>query len=447
MNHRQWLAAALVGVWAAPCVTAQVLWQVLGAGPGLGSNGVECYDLLRDRVVAYGPETWEYDGSTWTRLFPAQSPIFGDSFVYDPVRQRGVLLGTPMPGRMETWTWDGINWTLVSASGPSARTSAHVAWHAGRQRVMLFGGVANTNPPTTLNDLWEWDGVAWSQVQSVTSPPIVAPPFFASIAHDVARDVLVAFAAIGSPFPNLVPETWEWNAVNGWQSVGQGGCATSNRLLFFDEARRRMVVIGTNPQSSSVPLQVWEREGTSAWAQRTTTMLPPSAPLFSGVYDGRRSRTLLMHYNGLVYAYGPTTPARYEFHGVGCPGTAGTPELSATNPWTLPWLGEPLNATIRNLPLSVGILTMGFSDTISPFGPLPLSLASLGMPNCFQRSAVDASVLLVGTANRVQYSLQVPGQPAFTALRFFQQAVVLDPGLNALGASVSNSVRGVIGAK
>jgi hypothetical protein len=106
-----------------------------------------------------------------------------------------------------------------------------------------------------------------------------------------------------------------------------------------------------------------------------------------------------------------------------------------------------LTATVGNLPLSVAIVTMGFSDTT--FGPyaLPLDLGFLGMPNCILRSAPETIVFVPGAGGSATFSLAVPNLNSMRGLVFFQQAAAIDPAANPLGVTLTNAVRGVVGTK
>ena len=55
------------------------------------------------------------------------------------------------------------------------------------------------------------------------------------------------------------------------------------------------------------------------------------------------------------------------------------------------------------------------------------------------------SDLVTGTGNVAGWSWTIPASPVYFGLTFYQQALVLDPGVNALGATVSNSCAGWIG--
>jgi hypothetical protein len=96
-------------------------------------------------------------------------------------------------------------------------------------------------------------------------------------------------------------------------------------------------------------------------------------------------------------------------------------------------------------PASAAFVMLGFSRTASVFGPLPLDGAALGAPGCFGRVSSDAVAFLTGTGNQVVWSLAIPNAPGFLGLTLYQQALLLDPGLNALGASFSDAAALFVG--
>ena len=85
------------------------------------------------------------------------------------------------------------------------------------------------------------------------------------------------------------------------------------------------------------------------------------------------------------------------------------------------------------------------SRTTSAFGPLPFDAGAFGAPGCSGRVSPDAVAFLLGSANALQWSLQIPFDPVFIGQQFFQQALPVDPGLNALGASFSDAAALFVG--
>ncbi|HLQ38956.1 MAG TPA: hypothetical protein VK348_14195, partial [Planctomycetota bacterium] len=127
--------------------------------------------------------------------------------------------------------------------------------------------------------------------------------------------------------------------------------------------------------------------------------------------------------------------------GTGCPGSNGVPVLTAT----APRIGQTMVATCSSLPPStLAILLVGFSNTMSGTTPLPLDLGLYGMPGCLLRTSPDLSI---GgpAAGTFTAGIALPPNPATAGVSLFLQTFVVDPGVNALGATVSNALQCTIG--
>src|SRR5215475_3127545 len=91
------------------------------------------------------------------------------AMAYDSTRARVVLFGgntlqVGIPPLGDTWEWDGQIWIQVSDIGPSPRSRHAMAYDAGRQRLVLFGGLAGSGDNlVALGDTWEWSGEYWTQ--------------------------------------------------------------------------------------------------------------------------------------------------------------------------------------------------------------------------------------------------------------------------------------------
>jgi hypothetical protein len=134
--------------------------------------------------------------------------------------------------------------------------------------------------------------------------------------------------------------------------------------------------------------------------------------------------------------------SRYAFLGAGC---AGSMPAARLVPLDTPRIGATLQVTLDNLPVDVALLWTGSSTSTSAFGSLPFNVSSLGMPGCTAYASADAVTVLVGSGGRAAYRLTIPDLPALVGVRFHQQALVFDPGANALGAVLSDAATAVIG--
>jgi hypothetical protein len=115
------------------------------------------------------------DGWAWTRLKTSSGPSArrNHAMVHDPVHRVTVVFGglDIRPGKStclgDTWTFDGTKWKQVKGPGPAAREGALVVFDEGRERTVLFGGACGDR---WFNDAWEFDGRAWTLVETTTVP-------------------------------------------------------------------------------------------------------------------------------------------------------------------------------------------------------------------------------------------------------------------------------------
>jgi len=95
---------------------------------------------------------------------------------------------------------------------------------------------------------------------------------------------------------------------------------------------------------------------------------------------------------------------------------------------------------------SFGLLVLGLSDTWWNNGPLPLDLAARGAPGCQLLAAIDdAQLALTNAAGSASYVYTLPNNIYLLGMRFFNQYLVYDPAVNALGFVVSNAGAGLLG--
>lgn len=149
-------------------------------------------------------------------------------------------------------------------------------------------------------------------------------------------------------------------------------------------------------------------------------------------------------WNGTFYydVPSPTSLAGSGFFAEGCAGSLGVSRLSAS---AAPRLGTVIALNLDNLPLSAGVLMTGFSNTMSVFGPLPLNLGLFGAPACSANVNPDATLFVFGSGNTASALFGIPNSAAVQALALYNQALVLDPGVNALGGVTSDALALSIG--
>ncbi|MFT5130358.1 MAG: hypothetical protein ACI8W8_003989 [Rhodothermales bacterium] len=174
------------------------------------------FDSTRHVMVLYGgdqngspsADTWEYSGSNWAFISTANSPgpRSEAAMAYDPVRQQTVFFGGtesggPSGSRDETWVYDGANWQQRSLASIPPKRLAHVAaWSASRGTVMMGFGVDSFG---ARNDFWEWNGTSWSELHPATTAPARSD---CAMAFDEGQNAMLLFGGAGSS--SLLDDTW-----------------------------------------------------------------------------------------------------------------------------------------------------------------------------------------------------------------------------------------------
>jgi hypothetical protein len=117
-----------------------------------------------DGALGYLNETWVWNGQTWKRKYqerrhPSRRASAGIAFdaasvetiMFGGVQRSGMRLG-------DTWRWYGEGkWDLLHPhTSPSERDGMGMVY--ARSTIMLFGGYG----PPVLGDTWTWDGVTWT---------------------------------------------------------------------------------------------------------------------------------------------------------------------------------------------------------------------------------------------------------------------------------------------
>ena len=120
--------------------------------------------LLAALLVAFGSASGAGQDSP--------SPRFLSGAAYDVGRHRLVLFGglDESNGFLgDTWEWDGQAWHEVTpVASPSPRAGHGMIYDPVRHHIVLFGG---GQADGALNDTWIYDGETWVQVTADSAPP------------------------------------------------------------------------------------------------------------------------------------------------------------------------------------------------------------------------------------------------------------------------------------
>jgi hypothetical protein len=271
MRHRHLVVLAL----ASPAAAQSCAWLNVAPSPSpwgdIPAIACDTQRAVMVQVINANPDgpgsyTYEWNGSGEWQSILAFGPLgaIGHAMAYDQSRGRTVCFGglsfsevTGVEYYNDTNEWDGHLWYHTqTATGPSKRIGAAMAYDSARARVMLYGGTSEHNE--TLGDLWEWDGTSWTDRTSSSGPTAVGN---AVLAYDSDRATLILIKNY---------ETWEWpSATQTWSLRLSGSGPTLVWGAAYHAARRRTVVTA---QSGT-----WEWDG-QTWTSGTGMGLSYGAP-------------------------------------------------------------------------------------------------------------------------------------------------------------------------
>lgn len=217
-------------------------------------------------------DTWTYNPAksenNWGNAQPvhAPSPRGFAAMAYDGARKNVVLFGGARYRNAstvsdETWTWDGVDWTLRNPPEPrpQARQKHSMVYDAHRKVVILFGGAQGSK---ALNDTWAWDGATWKRLYPEVSPDA---RHSAAMAYDLCRAETVMFGGVTTLASNIeqstVPgETWTFNG-STWTKEPEQPLEPTPRAgagMTYLPAAGKVLMYGgflTNEQSPNSPKQ------------------------------------------------------------------------------------------------------------------------------------------------------------------------------------------------
>lgn len=279
--------------------------RVAGDGPSNRYGHAAAYDAQHSEVVLFGgsfdhnplhDDTWVWrSGAGWTQV-----NLNGDrpsgrrrhAMAYDS--QRGVvvlfggLVSNSRPSASdETWEWDGSHWTRRAIPGPSPRMDVAMAFDGARGVIVLFGG-RNDDLGEVYGDTWEYDGEAWELRSSGGPSPRAVPGN--PIAYDAARGECVLFGgetSAGVPYQ----DTWTWTG-EVWRFEGDNGPeARSNAALAFDQGIDNVVMFGGDGSQPGYLDDTWRWDG-ERWMQISIDG-PTARAGYAMTYDGRAGESIL----------------------------------------------------------------------------------------------------------------------------------------------------------
>jgi hypothetical protein len=243
--------------------------------PSARYGASEAYDPSVGAVVLFGGtngssyfnDTWEYlvgpsgeGGWVDLNLSHAPQPRAFAAFAFDEATGDLVLFGGSDATHPynSTWTFHGTSWSILNASGPSARFGSAMTYDEANGGLLLFGGQTGS---AYDNDLYELQGASWVRWTPTGAP---GPRSGAAFVFDpaLAEDILAG----GHNASGIVGNTWTLHA-NTWTFAGSLGTtpAVYDAAVALDQTDGVVLLAGGN--TTAGPSNVtWELPTTGGWS-------------------------------------------------------------------------------------------------------------------------------------------------------------------------------------
>ncbi len=226
----------------------RVWTPVAETGPSPRSGHAMVFDSRRRVVVLFGgnrlADLWEWNGETWTEIH-ASGPTgrSGHAMAFDSRRGEIILFGGFGPGfQRDTWAYRDGRWVFVTNRGPSGRTGARMAYDPIRDNVVLYGGYYDDSENYYVYDeTWILDSHGWRVIRD--SPP--GPLVWHTMTFDPDRGaVLMHGGSYTVRDDTLRDELWQWDG-SAWTLLSNvGPTPRKDHAIAYDAHRRTLVLFG-----------------------------------------------------------------------------------------------------------------------------------------------------------------------------------------------------------
>jgi hypothetical protein len=194
------------------------------------------------------------------------SPRADASMAYMPTLDQVILFGGATSSAFlgDTWIWHGGSWTQLASPGPSPRMDLALAYDPLRKVVIGFGGRTDPSLQVFSRETWSFNGSIWALV-AANGPDLQSS--WATFDEN-SQQVLLFGSKNGGA------QTWSWDGVQWRQLPVSSPPARQSSAMAFDPGSRRIIVfggIGLSPMTNLNDTWAWNG---STWSE----LAPPHRP-------------------------------------------------------------------------------------------------------------------------------------------------------------------------
>lgn len=275
---------------------------ITGKKPGPRTAASLAFDPDRNRLVLYGGfdvdfdlnEVWELPSGATTWEHRTQLPLPRSAAA---LGQKGpdeaLLFGGYMTagGRNlgDTWRWKNGRWSPLSGAGPTARSDASLAFHGGI--ALLAGGQQSATVYPADSFAMGPGSDDWVAIPGPT------PRSQAAMGHDPKRGLTVLFG--GKNAGGRLADTWVFDGT-AWaqKTTATTPPARKDAALLFDPVRQQLVLIGGSRTGGVISDDAWTFDGTD-WKELGGQPAAPSPRVWNALgFDATGRLWSFGGYNG-----------------------------------------------------------------------------------------------------------------------------------------------------
>ncbi len=258
-------------------------------GPVTDTSPATSYSHSPEEAPPAATPTWYNVTSNLSKASGGVTPVvgFGGRMAYDPLLDEVVLFDScpsvPCELSNQTWTYNGVTWTDLTGTlptAPSAREGAGLAYDPSFKGVILFGGANSAG--TNLNDTWLFNGTGWHNITAAVGLPTTVVESsvnwaWGAMAWDPGLDTMVVVdGCVDDGCTDVWGQTWFLN-VTGWSAAwGPSTLANGTYLAYnslaYDAADGYLVAYGGyDAYSMTSQNYTYTMNGSGTWVNITDT--------------------------------------------------------------------------------------------------------------------------------------------------------------------------------
>ncbi len=280
-------------VWVLPLSSATGWHQMLvgGTPPSARDGHTAVYDPVNDRMVVFGGfdtghrnDVWTLSFAgvpTWLQILPGGSPPaprVGHAAVYDPVRQRMIVIGGVDDGIYNNEVWELTlsgepAWNQLTVQGsPNPRAYHSAIYDPDGDRIVMFGGIDAVTGVSRETWVLSLAGTpTWSLM--APSGPLPLARLKHGAVHDPVQQRMLLF---GGEAGDSFDDAWSLTlgATPTWTLLHPSGFAYPPRHAHSDDLRPRAPADDRVRRNRSGGRGVQDQRGHGADPRRAARMGP-----------------------------------------------------------------------------------------------------------------------------------------------------------------------------